>query len=280
MPVAPRTFFQVGVLVDDIEAAADELHRAVGLRYEEAEDRRIGDWDIRTSFSLHGPPYIELIESGPGTPWFAEGGPRLDHLGFWSSDIEDDRRRLESEGLAVAIDGVANGGPWYYHQTSSAGMRIEHIDAVRQKGFADRRGGPDQLSPAAAIDAYFAGVNEERYDDVAALFAPTGVLMAPGTRPRTGDEIAPYFAAALAPYPEHFDDPRRVVLAGDTATVEIHFSGRHAGGGTMEFDAVDVFDFDQEGRIVKLTSWYDSHLVRRRLREISEPAPAPSAPDR
>ena len=276
MAIAPRTFFQVGVLVDSIEDAADELERAVGLRFEEPVERRIGEWDIRTSFSLHGPPYVELIESGPGTPWSAEGGPRLDHLGFWSPDLGEDRRRLEAEGLAVAVDGVAKGGHWLYHQAPRAGMRIEHIDSSAQKGFADRRGAPGRLSPAATLDAYFAGVNEERYDDVAALFAPTGVMMAPGTRPRSGDDIAPYYAAALAPYPEHLDDPQRVVLAGATATVEIHFTGRHASGGTMEFDAVDVFDFDEEGRIVKLATWYDSHLVRRRLREISEPAPAPS----
>src|SRR4051794_33382120 len=128
MPIAPRTFFQVGVLVDDIEAASDELHRAVGLRFEPAVERRIGEWEIRTSFSLHGPPYIELIESPSGTPWHAEAGPRLDHLGFWSPELEEDRRRLEAEGLAVAIDGVASGGPWFYHQTTHAGMRIEHID--------------------------------------------------------------------------------------------------------------------------------------------------------
>jgi hypothetical protein len=57
-------------------------------------------------------------------------------------------------------------------------------------------------------------------------------------------------------------------LTNSTATVEIHFAGRHANGGEMEFDAVDVFDVNERGEIARLTSWYDSHAVRRRLREI------------
>ncbi|HVV91671.1 MAG TPA: nuclear transport factor 2 family protein [Solirubrobacterales bacterium] len=123
-------------------------------------------------------------------------------------------------------------------------------------------------TPAEAIEAYFDGVNAERFDDVAGLFAPDGVLIAPGTRPRREGEIAAYFAAALAPYPDHRDDPTRVVVAGSTATVEIHFTGRTDSGAPLEFDAVDVFDFDEQGRIVRLSSWYDSHLVRGKLAEI------------
>jgi predicted SnoaL-like aldol condensation-catalyzing enzyme len=121
----------------------------------------------------------------------------------------------------------------------------------------------------AAITAYFAGVNAERFDDVAALFAPAGELHAPGTPPRVGRAaIAAYFAAALRPYPEHHDDPVRTVFAGDTITVEIHFTGRHTAGAPIEFDAVDVFDFDAAGEIVKLSSWYDSYTVRGELRQI------------
>ncbi len=38
----------------------------------------------------------------------------------------------------------------------------------------------------------------------------------------------------------------------------------------MEFDAIDVFDLDDDGRIVKLSSWYDSHAVRKALRAALE----------
>ena len=120
----------------------------------------------------------------------------------------------------------------------------------------------------ATIRAYFEGINAERYDQVAALFAPDGALIAPGTPPRRGPaEIEEYFKAALRNYPEHLDDPTRIVVADRTVTVEIRFTGALVSGARIEFDAVDVFDLDGEGRIERLSSWYDSHAVRARLRE-------------
>jgi ketosteroid isomerase-like protein len=124
---------------------------------------------------------------------------------------------------------------------------------------------------AQALNAYFGGINGEDYASVAALFAPDGELHAPGTEVRRGrDAIAEYFAAALEPYPEHLDDPTRFIHAGDTVTVEIHFTGRTASGVALEFDAVDIFDFDADGLIRRLSSWYDSHGVRSRLRRARE----------
>ena len=119
------------------------------------------------------------------------------------------------------------------------------------------------------VNAYFDGINSENYSAVAALFAPDGELTAPGTAVRRGaDDIEAYFTAALGPYPEHFDDPTRLIHAGATITVEIHFTGRLATGGRLEFDAIDVFDLDNEGRITRLSSWYDSHAIRTELRRM------------
>jgi ketosteroid isomerase-like protein len=116
------------------------------------------------------------------------------------------------------------------------------------------------------VDAYFDAVNADRFADVAALFAPDAQLIAPGVRPRRGpEEIAPYFAEALSGYPVHHDDPTRVVHADATTTVEIHFTGALDNGAPLEFDAVDVFDFDDAGRIARLLTVYDSQLVRTRL---------------
>jgi ketosteroid isomerase-like protein len=130
----------------------------------------------------------------------------------------------------------------------------------------------------AVVDAYFDGINEERYDDVGRLFAPDGVLMAPGIKPLRGPEqISAYFGKALAPYPVHYDGPTRHVVAGNTVTTEIAFTGTLANGAPMAFEAVDVFDLDDEGRIVKLTTWYDSHLVRGRLAEAQALNAAPEA---
>jgi ketosteroid isomerase-like protein len=119
----------------------------------------------------------------------------------------------------------------------------------------------------AAIAGYFAAINGEDWDALADLFHDDAELRAPGTAPRLGGAaVATYFRDALAPYPVHRDEPTREIYAGDVVTVEIHFEGTLAGGGTLAFDAVDVFDL-LDGRIHRLSSWYDSHYVRGLMRE-------------
>jgi ketosteroid isomerase-like protein len=55
-----------------------------------------------------------------------------------------------------------------------------------------------------------------------------------------------------------------VLPSGDSATIEVHFQGVAHDGREIEFDAVDVFDLE-EGRIRRLSNWYDIALVRRLL---------------
>jgi predicted SnoaL-like aldol condensation-catalyzing enzyme len=127
-------------------------------------------------------------------------------------------------------------------------------------------------TPAAALDAYFAAVNEDRYADAAALWADDGILIAPGIPILRGAAVAGYFEAALAPYPEHHDEAVRTIVAGSTATVEIHVTAVTAGGYRLEFDAVDIFDFDDAGKILKMSSGYDSYAVRKQLAAAREAA--------
>jgi ketosteroid isomerase-like protein len=116
------------------------------------------------------------------------------------------------------------------------------------------------------LEAYFSAVNEDRFDDVAALFAPDATLSAPGVGPLGPDEIAPYLAKALSGYPTHHDEPTRTLLAEHAATVEITFTGAMADGTPITFEALDVFDFDAHGRITRLRTWFDSHELRKKLK--------------
>jgi kynurenine formamidase/ketosteroid isomerase-like protein len=133
------------------------------------------------------------------------------------------------------------------------------------------------------VAAYFERLNGDDWVGLSELFAEGAELVAPGTRPRRGRaEVGDYYRAALAPYPDHRDEPTRVVVAESTATVEIHYEGGLANGERLAFDAVDVFDIDGDGLIARLTSWYDSHAVRRRLAEAraADPPPAEDGPPR
>jgi len=119
----------------------------------------------------------------------------------------------------------------------------------------------------ASVQAYFDAINAEDYAAIDRLFTADAELVAPGVQPRRGPaEIAAYLRATLAPYPDHVDEPTRVIEAGSTVVVEIRFAGALASGARVTFDAVDVFDLAGDGRIARLSSWYDSHAVREQLR--------------
>ena len=77
-----------------------------------------------------------------------------------------------------------------------------------------------------------------------------------GTQRHGVDEVMALYPEILSPFPIHLDDPRRVLVSGDSATVEIHFTGTTDAGRTIEFDALDVFDLE-DGLIRRLRYWYN-----------------------
>jgi hypothetical protein len=132
-------FWQVGVVVGDLEAAMDEMGRALGLTWGEVKVRDELGPPLRVVFSDQGPPYFELIEGPPGSHWDGSAGSRLDHLAYWTDDLADERERLESEGLPVVVDGEAHGLPVNYHELRQSGFRIEMFDgSYREKMRAGR----------------------------------------------------------------------------------------------------------------------------------------------
>jgi hypothetical protein len=139
-------YFQVGVLVEDIEAAREELGRALGLTFGEIVDRQNGEWLIRVCFALDGPPYLELIEGPPGSPWEAVGGSRIDHIGCWTPDIGAGKDHLAREGFALELDGSTYGGKFSYHRGPKSGLRVELLESSGEAAFYERWG----LEPPAA----------------------------------------------------------------------------------------------------------------------------------
>lgn len=116
-----------------------------------------------------------------------------------------------------------------------------------------------------AIRAFFAALNAEDWTRMASLWAPDAELRAVGARPRRGrDDILTYYDGLFGPWPQHEDQPTRVIAASDTIVVEVRFTGTTAGGKSIAFDAVDVFDL-VDGEIARMSSWYDLAWVRGQL---------------
>lgn len=119
------------------------------------------------------------------------------------------------------------------------------------------------------VEAYFAAVNKRDFTAMANLFAPDVEIRPVGSAPLRGrDAVLAYYPALLDNFAEHHDEPTRVHVAGDVVTVEIRFEGRTADGAPVEFDAVDIFDLDAEGRITQLSLWYDTRDVLRQIRAV------------
>ncbi len=117
------------------------------------------------------------------------------------------------------------------------------------------------------VRRYFAAVNDRRFEVMHELFAEDAELRPVGSPARRGrDSIVAYYPEILAGFAAGFDDARRAHVAGEVVTVEITFTGRTTEGRDVAFDAIDLFELDADGRISRLSLWYDTLDVARQVR--------------
>jgi ketosteroid isomerase-like protein len=119
------------------------------------------------------------------------------------------------------------------------------------------------------VRRYFAAVNGDRFDDLRDVFAPDVVLEMAGSARRDGvDAALGYYPRALSALPVHDDEPVSVLTSDDgrRIAVEIAFTGTTTDGRPVVFAAVDLFDVDEQGRVARLRSFYDTNLVAAALR--------------
>jgi ketosteroid isomerase-like protein len=115
------------------------------------------------------------------------------------------------------------------------------------------------------VEAYFECLDAEDWPRMRGLWHPEGEMRAVGARPRDGlEEVMGLLEKLFVPWSTHRDKPVRILVAGETATVEVEFTGRTHDGREARFEAVDVIDFEA-GRIRRLTNWYDVDYARRLL---------------
>ena len=84
-PPAGLDMYHVGVVVPDVRAAM--------TRYGEARQARVA-----ATYSLEGPPYLELVEERSGGVW-AAAALGLQHVGLWTDDLEGSITRFDAAGL-------------------------------------------------------------------------------------------------------------------------------------------------------------------------------------
>ena len=125
----------------------------------------------------------------------------------------------------------------------------------------------DEATMRQVVLRYFECLNTEDWDGMREIWHEDATLRAVGARPRDDREaMIGYFSKLFTPWPEHDDHPTRLVVSERDGTVlaEVTFTGVTPDGRTVVFDAIDVFDL-VDGRIKKMTNWYDIDYARRSL---------------
>ncbi|MYV49619.1 VOC family protein [Streptomyces sp. SID2888] len=130
-------FYHVCFVVPDIEQTMEDLGRSVGVEWSGILEDSLGEWEYRLAFSRGGPPYLELVQGPPGSPWDSSRGARCHHLGFWTKDVEESSRWLADNGFEMEFSACPLGRPYTYHKVKSMDVGIELMDISRQRRFLD-----------------------------------------------------------------------------------------------------------------------------------------------
>jgi hypothetical protein len=144
LPLLPsvQNCFHVGYVVPDLGAAMERLSACTGLRW--AAPRMLpltlrtpaGEISVQLSltYSVQGPPHLELIAEQPGTVWGSEHCG-LHHLGYWSSRFTEDVDALTRAGFefeAGAVDEHGTLTRFAYLREPHTGLRVELRDEARR----------------------------------------------------------------------------------------------------------------------------------------------------
>jgi hypothetical protein len=128
----------MGIVVQDLDRAMDELGAALGYRWSDVRDMALdfvtpagpGSLSARVVFTRQGPPWLEVIEGPRDSIWSAANGNALHHLGFFVDNLEAERQRLTELGMEFEVGGRGPDGRvtgFAYYKSPISG-RIELVD--------------------------------------------------------------------------------------------------------------------------------------------------------
>jgi len=89
-----------------------------------------------------------------------------------------------------------------------------------------------------------------------------------GSTPHRGTQgVRAFFSGVSEALSEVRLEPKAIYPAGNRAAVVFHGKGTGKNGKVVDVEGVDVFEFDQSGRITALWAYWDSAAVLAKLRQ-------------
>lgn len=103
-------FFHVGILVRDIDQAAQDFSALLGLRFEPVRTAPVVTGEVnRFRYSLQGPPYLELVQMTGSGIWGPAVGEGLHHIAFAEPDVPGRCAAFDGPDLTSGADTVVQG---------------------------------------------------------------------------------------------------------------------------------------------------------------------------
>jgi hypothetical protein len=134
----PLSMYHFGLVVPDIHSAVRQYGAALNVRFAEVRRRPLDvvvDGEPRkvtllATYSIQGPPYLELIEEVSGATWAADA-LGMNHMGFWAKDVPAAMSQLETNGIPSRVIVDSDPVQISYHQ-GPHGLWVEVVgESVR-----------------------------------------------------------------------------------------------------------------------------------------------------
>lgn len=138
--------FHVGIRVNDLSAAMEELGAAHGITWAKVQRRPMNiwlpdlgevSWELDMTYSVEGPVHYELLQAAPGTLWHAGDQPGPHHFGYWVDDVKAETERLVAAGwtLVMAALPPEQGYGRYSYVLSPQGVLVEPVGTASRARF-------------------------------------------------------------------------------------------------------------------------------------------------
>jgi hypothetical protein len=150
MPKPKVSLYHTGIIVDNLDEAMASWEGALDLKWAPPRSSTtpmlcsegVLGREVRFTYSLQGPHFLELLEQVDPAPYLGlTGGRRVHHLGYYTDDLAAASADLEERGFRRELSGVDQAGGLaraaFHYSPESPGMWIELVSGE----IADEIGG-------------------------------------------------------------------------------------------------------------------------------------------
>jgi catechol 2,3-dioxygenase-like lactoylglutathione lyase family enzyme len=126
-------FFHVGVLVRDIDQAAEDFAKTLGLRFEPVRSAPLVTGEtMRFCYSLQGPPYLELVQMAATSLgiWGPEQAEGLHHIAFADPDVPGTCAAFGGQADIVVGGEGGSARVIFTRPEALHGIRVEYLQSA------------------------------------------------------------------------------------------------------------------------------------------------------